>query len=407
MNISEKEEINKLKSSITTNTKGGSAKSDKSNFNEKRYCKAAVKLPGVPKAFKCIEDGYQVGLISEEINGIIKKIPYKNCLLTRGEGCDYCKKHLPLVNSPSFKCFDKDILPRSKNDKDREMLTAKSEYFQKYKKNTEINFIEHILRNGTKSEKEKLNKYAENLIKSKKSNEKDEEEDEEEDNLEEKSGHLKAEMVATTKTVTKATTKATKKASNTPVEKTQNNQIPQENNGKLNQVDQENIEENIDDNESVNSISFDNDQSLSNDLINESLSAIASNNIESDNDTINADVESSSEDSELEADDEITANNGETFYLIDDKVYKPDDEDGGCRKFGILMEIQEKYHTVKYDNKFYTICRKLNDEKTKKFNMYLCRITNNLFDKNLKLIGHAFYDKNNVLKYEYKIREQK
>ena len=102
------------------------------------------------------------------------------------------------------------------------------------------------------------------------------------------------------------------------------------------------------------------------------------------------------EEEEFEADAEISTLNGTIYYLIKDNVYKQDENsnDGECIEIGILIEIDEKYHTVYHNNNYYAIMKKINEPK--KGSVYLCIETNKIFDLNLVHIGIAnCIDKNN------------
>jgi hypothetical protein len=115
------------------------------------------------------------------------------------------------------------------------------------------------------------------------------------------------------------------------------------------------------------------------------------------NDLLKSEDEYEDEDEEeFEADAEISTLNGTIYYLIKDNVYKQDENsnDGECIEIGILIEIDEKYHTVYHNNNYYAIMKKINEPK--KGSVYLCIETNKIFDLNLVHIGIAnCIDKNN------------
>jgi hypothetical protein len=105
-----------------------------------------------------------------------------------------------------------------------------------------------------------------------------------------------------------------------------------------------------------------------------------------------SDSESDEDEEELEPDDEIYTNDGQQFYIKDMNVYKPD-EDSGCTEVGILTEISEKHHTVKYNDKLYSIFHK--DVHNRKGDVYICIVTNKVFNKKMKFIGKADKISNN------------
>lgn len=91
-------------------------------------------------------------------------------------------------------------------------------------------------------------------------------------------------------------------------------------------------------------------------------------------------------------------------HIFADQVITPNINDDSLEETGMLMEVNEEYHTVKLNRKFYIICEcvKIKMETANTFlcesakseidktRMFLCKLTNNLFEEieyNLIFIG--------------------
>ena len=100
---------------------------------------------------------------------------------------------------------------------------------------------------------------------------------------------------------------------------------------------------------------------------------------------------------------DIKTNKGRSLWLDENtfKVYHPEDDDGGS-EIGVLKEIEKKYHTINYLDKYYTVILKINHDRYNEVNC--CVIENKLFDNKLKYIGTRKKLKNN--KYEFKFNNE-
>jgi hypothetical protein len=78
-------------------------------------------------------------------------------------------------------------------------------------------------------------------------------------------------------------------------------------------------------------------------------------------------------------------------------VYEPEGDDGG-EEIGILKEISEKYHTIKMNDKSYTVLKDINVKKHG--TIYYCALTNKLFNKKLKYIGNRKKSKDKPNEYQ-------
>ena len=94
------------------------------------------------------------------------------------------------------------------------------------------------------------------------------------------------------------------------------------------------------------------------------------------------------------------------LYLNSDDyiVYEP--EDGEFSELGKLESVDASYATIEYMHQTWTILRKIDnpiesDEKNKE--IYLCSMTNNVFDLQKKYLGVLTQKKNNM----YVIKKKK
>jgi len=87
------------------------------------------------------------------------------------------------------------------------------------------------------------------------------------------------------------------------------------------------------------------------------------------------------------------------WYNVDNKtIYLPDGEDGG-EEIGILTEILNKYHTIKYDDKFYTVLKEVYVKDKGK--VFCCVLTDSLFNESLDFIGTRIKITNNNFQFEF------
>jgi len=126
--------INKLYENILENS-GKSKKEPKLKKMisiDKNCCKAGVRYTTIGNAYRSmINDNVEVWLIDEEKDGNIKTNAYSRCMKTMQGEHGYCHIHFNTFknNSSAVKDFDKDILPKSTDDKIRRLANISDKYF--------------------------------------------------------------------------------------------------------------------------------------------------------------------------------------------------------------------------------------------------------------------------------------
>jgi len=348
----EKEVINQLVNKIKTKNIGSNT--EKNKIDEKKYCEAAVKLNTYGDACKNVSNNIPVCIVVEDINGKTKKIAYSRCSKTTQNGDSFCHIHRTIRKNP-IKNFEKDILPQTNFDKKKWLANLKDEFFENMRKKkkkvpdncfefeNENDIILLILNSGDISLINELYDLASPISK--------------------KIKPKKSKKVKKDKTVsTNVTERNERKESN--------------------ECENHKVEEHAKDAEDSDTISHHSDEDIA--------------SIHSEFISLNDE-----EEEEAEMDAEITTNNGDTYYLVGNSVYKPDEEDpdSGCTEVGIFTEIHKNYHTIVYNDKFYTIMKKVND--LKKGLVYLCIVTNNIFNTKLNLIGKATFISKNKYDFNY------
>jgi len=307
--------------------------------NGKMLCKAARKLPTYGEAYQLVQDNKDVYLVKENVKGVEKTFAYIRCIKSSSEGCDFCNIHQRVnkISKDKLKVFETDVLPKTgSTDKNRWLASLKDEYFDnmRKKKETVSDAVSVIVKNKNTLIYEMLNNYATELLKkidikepsSKKKNAK-----------KQKETNKKTSINIDTNTKSNNTIETTDESNETTVD--------------------------IIDDESVS----DNEEEVN-----------FSDSNEKDEDEDNEE--------ELEMDDTFVSNDGQEFYLKDDIAYK-NNNDGEVKEFGILKEVLKKYHTVEYNNKYYSIFH--HDKHDRKGEIYICLFTYRIFNKKMNLIGHA------------------
>ena len=126
--------INKLYENILENS-GKSKKEPKLQkmiSTDKNCCKAGVRYTTIGNAYRSmVNDNLEVWLIDEEKDGNIKTNAYSRCMKTMQGEHGYCHIHFNTFknNSSAVKDFDKDILPKSADDKIRRLANISDPYF--------------------------------------------------------------------------------------------------------------------------------------------------------------------------------------------------------------------------------------------------------------------------------------
>jgi len=316
----------------------------KSASVEKEFCIAAVKYNTIGSAFKSIKQNLKVYFVKEDKNGTIKTYAYSRCSKTKQDGKDLCHLHCK-TNTNSLKIFEKDVLPKSNNDKNRYLATVDDDYFENMgkrgakKKNGENNFIfsvendpiRLILIHKNPKLTDKLRSYASELLE------------------------------VNTNIISKDLT--SKKSS-------------------------KNKETSI--NDVINLITS-NEKKLSNsDVIIES---------EEDDDNQSEEINSDDEDDEVSCTLIYTTKGKQLWLNIDNNiVYEPEGADNG-EEIGLLTKISKKHHTIIHEDEYYTVIKEIKDNNDSLINC--CVLTDILFDKDMNVIGKRKKLKNK--KYELKI----
>ena len=359
-NISEKQNISNNSNIV----------SKKDSNSEKKYCIAAVRYTTIGEAFKDIQNNVKVYLVKEEKNGNTKTYAYCRCSKTLQDGKEICHLHLRMINfnKDGLKIFDRDILPKNQHDKSRYLADVNDDFFENMgkrgakKKNGANNFIfsepDHpvLLIMGHKNPKlaNQLTSYASQLLKNNTNiiskdfvtNEK----------ISKKSSSVNAEPSVSD--VINLITSAEKEKSNLKDNKKSSKKIQyqEEDDHKDNQEDQD-------------------------------------------------EDESSSEEDEDENDEGVscipihTTKEKQLWLNVDNNIiYEPEGEDGG-EEIGILKKISSQYHTILYENEYYTVIKEIKDKKRGIINC--CVLTNSLFDKKMNLIGNRKKLKNKEYSFEF------
>lgn len=304
----------------------------KSNFNDKNCCKAAVKHNTRGSAYRNIEKNIPVCIVIETKNNVSKKNAYSQCSKTIIEGSDYCHLHLEMKNVLNRKNFELDIFPSDLSDKSKSIATLNDDYF------------ENMGKRGAKK-KNCDNTYTFDNI------------------------NNPVLLVLNHKDPKKATelliyASQILKGNNIP------NEIIKEENKK-----ESNLNSLI---SMINSLDIKKEDSISSDNEEDSSEEILSDNESEDG---------------VPCIEIYTNTRKLLWYNVDNNtVYEPEGEDGG-EEIGILKEISIEYHTITYKDKFYTVLIEINDKKYGK--IFCCVLSDKLFDKKFKNIGNRIKLKNN------------
>jgi hypothetical protein len=323
----------------------------------KNRCPAAVKINTKGETFKKIQPingsfkkinpnlnsniEEKVCLLEEEENNINKINAYVQCSKTVKNGDKYCHIHLRMskLNEKNIKEFIKDIVPQDHNDKRR------------WLDNVNHSFFDNMGKRGAKK------KHSRNTF--------------------------------------------TFLDENDPILAILNHKDPKKvfllNEYAKNLfngfIDEKNI-----DNKQIYNKKKENIDDLIKKIQNDDYETVSSVD---DND--NKSIESDNDDDY----DRIYSNENEEFY-IDKKnldVYKPDNNNDSTIdgttvvNIGFLKETTEKYHIIKYDNKFYCIVKEQNIKK--RGNVYLSIYNNLIFDKDMNYIGDLKKISENEYKYNF------
>ena len=359
-NISEKQNISNNSNIV----------SKKDSNSEKKYCIAAVRYTTIGEAFKDIQNNVKVYLVKDEKNGNTKTHAYCRCSKTLQDGKEICHLHLRMINfnKDGLKIFDRDILPKNQHDKSRYLADVNDDFFENMgkrgakKKNGANNFIfpepDHpvllIMSHKNPKITNQLTAYASQLLKNNTniiskdfvSNEK----------ISKKSSSVNAEPSVSD--VINLITSAEKEKSNLKDNKISSKKIQyqEEDDDKDNQEDQDEDEASSEEDDDEND---------------EGVSCIPIH----------------------------TTKEKQLWLNVDNNIiYEPEGEDGG-EEIGILKKISSQYHTILYENEYYTVIKEIKDKKRGIINC--CVLTNSLFDKKMNLIGNRKKLKNKEYSFEF------
>jgi hypothetical protein len=128
---------------------------------------------------------------------------------------------------------------------------------------------------------------------------------------------------------------------------------------------------------------------------------------ESDSDTVSVASSENDDDTQEMNVVPIETHKGQKYFMNPEtlKVYElpsEDDEDQKPSELGILVEIAKKYSTLTYDDNHYIISKEISDE-SKNLDMYLCVLSDKVFDKNTKAcLGKLKHGKNGGISISYR-----
>ena len=350
--------------------------------NEKHFCTAAVRYITIGDAYRDKLKNFNVLLVEEEKNGIVKPIAYARCSKPTPDSVEFCHLHNATLkrNSKGLKIFEKDIVPYSKNDKH-----TWEKYFENMgkrgakKKNGDNNFsfsdenhpILMVLNHKNPKLETQLSLYASQLIKSNYSG-----------------NSLPLDIVKEQSIKTPVIEKKNDNLSNlmtliSSIKKDENAEDDESEDDKS-ENDKSEDDESEDDEESNN----EQEKSLTKDS----------------DDTLDETSSKASEASEASEDDvqviEIQSKSGKLLYYDEENnsVIEPEGNDSG-EIIGTLEEISKEYHTVEYNKKYFIVAKELkHDEKGK---IYRCVLTNKVFNKKMKLIGTCTKLKNKDYRFDF------
>jgi hypothetical protein len=388
-----------------------SDKSKKKDFlSEKNLCIAAVRYNTIGNAYKDRMNNVDVYLIKEFKNNNTKTHAYSRCSKTTQDGILLCHLHCRMtkLNNAGLKIFEKDILPLNPNDNTRWLANINDDFFENMgkrgakKKNSENNFtfpnennpVLLILTHKNAKLSTQLSIYASQLLKN--------------------SNYICPEIITNNindnyiKNIDQKKNKKTVKPDNNTSENLTNlismistidkssklfkkSNISEDNgSGDCESEDSESEDSESEDSESEDSESEDSCSGEHN-IENIESGKNKSTNKECNKDSLNDDEASCIS---------ICTNKDELLWYDEDNhiVYEPEEDDGG-KEIGFLKEISDEYHTIKYNNKLYTVLKEINVKN--QGNVYCCVLTDTLFNNELNFIGIRTKIKNNEYRFDF------
>ena len=360
----------------------------KNNKKTEERCIAAIKITTIKGAWKLIDKG--VVLVSEEINGVIKSIPFTQCNKNHLPGDNLChihntqKKDINRINPVIFK----DILPDNNVDtlskKKNYIATGNEEYFKKINKKC----VPEKKNSTSTSYDFKDNENPILMC------------------INESPEILQELLFSAIKILQNNNIKITNNTLNKNNKKIDEKKLKSHNNSLLNTINALNELNNSSKNEET-SISKKNPI-----LLNETLLS-NDNKVKKELDINDSDIEEESindsdiEESNIEDEDEdeetecIEIYTKERVLLALDVntniVYKPEDDENYI-ELGKLTKIDEKYSTIEHDYQYWTIIKDIECPETGS-DLKLCSLTNKVFNNDLvENIGKVTKNKNSSYK---------
>lgn len=348
MSLDEKSILNELVEDLSEN---GKLKKKELNLNNekkicsKTCCKGAFKYNTYIKAYEDIKDKNQVYFVKNDDDTYRL---YRECKKNSIDGSGLCHIHKRMKESnPSeLKFFETDILPKSPKDKDRYLASIDDPFFSKIEK-----------RNNKEKQKEQLKFKKNNPIN---------------EVLTSGNETLKTQLLLFA------------------TQLLNNNTLLSEGNKKIKSISEEISDQ-------ISSLKAE---------IKEKDEADDEDN-EEEEDEEEEDKDNEEEDLEKENNDEveeysvieIETEKGRKLYLSPENNYIIDPQDEET-VLGIMAEINPKYRTIIYESKNYTVLKDRNhDEKGK---IYICVLSNNIFDVSFNHIGKYKKNKSGGIEYTFK-----
>jgi len=394
---------------ILSNIKDKKSSSINNIKNEKNYCIAAVRYNTIGNAYRAIKTDH-VYLVKDDKNGNSKIRAYSRCSKTIQKGEKYCHLHCRMTkyNNDGLKIFDKDILPLDSKDKTRWLASIDDEFFEnmgkrgakkKYSNNiysftNENNPVLLILNHKNAKLAVQLEMYASQLLKNNNIvyNDNINLSDNNKKSLKSKDDSLNninnlISMISTIQNKSKNQPE--------PVIQTTKNDSEHESEDESEDGSEEESEEASEDGSEEES-----EDGSENDSKDESEVIVKSSYVDDNLDNRSDNGSDNGSDNSISCIPIYTNTEELLWYNEDNKtIYLPDGEDGG-QELGILTEISNKYHTIKHNDKLYTVLKEIHVNN--RGNVYCCVLTDSLFNESLKCIGTRIKIKNNDYRFEFK-----
>ena len=337
-------------------------------------CIAAKHIVTKTDAIEDLKQG-PVYLITEEINSEMVQTTYRQCKRPATHNC-FCRAHNDATKT--FKIFEKDILPikdtsLSSSGIRSTLITGNEKYFDIIKNKNKKKNISITLKFDTEDEPlllclnnsellTELKLHAVNLLKRNTSTK------EQNILIDNSKKNIHTNNLSPSINLVNSIKELTKSFENSSL-----------------------LDINNDDNgDNINHESDDNIDSLS---INNNITE----NIISDNESI-----ISNEDEDETECIEIFSTDSKRLFLNNTNIVFESDDGCDAIEIGILTKIDEKYHTIKHENQYFTVMKNIKCPETQT-DLKLCVLTDKVFDLNHKHIGKIIKNNNNnIFKITFK-----